>query len=74
MVTVFENSPELVPLAAQLEKWNLLDDKDLTAPLIFQSVFRYFAIETFADDMYQSLLMEYLKQTYYFTRENAVLV
>jgi len=65
MIAVFETDPELAPLAAELDNWNLLDDQALAAPLIFQSVFRHFAIETFADDMDETLLMEYLKQYYY---------
>jgi penicillin amidase len=65
MIAVFQNDPELAPLATELDNWNLLDDKELAAPLIFQSVFRHFAIETFADDMDESLLMDYLKQYYY---------
>ena len=65
MITVFHSVPALQPLARELENWNLLDDKDLAAPLIFQSVLRHFAIETFSDDMSEDLLMEYLNQTYY---------
>jgi penicillin amidase len=65
MIAVFESTPELSHLAAELAAWNLLDDKNLAAPLIFQSVFRHFAIETFADDMDERLLMDFLKQSYY---------
>ena len=65
MIAVFENEPALSHLAAELAQWDLLDDKDQAAPLIFQSVFRHFAIETFADDMDEALLMDYLKQSYY---------
>ncbi|MEH6569051.1 MAG: penicillin acylase family protein [Halioglobus sp.] len=65
MIAAFNNDPELISLASELENWNLLDDKELAAPLIFQSVFRHFAIETFADDMDPGLLMDYLKQSYY---------
>jgi penicillin G amidase len=65
MIAVFQSDPELAPLGQLLEQWNLLDDKDLAAPLIFQSVFRHFALETFADNMEEPLLMDYLKQSYY---------
>jgi penicillin G amidase len=65
MIEVFGNDPELQPLARELAAWNLLDDQALAAPLIFQSVLRQFAMETFADDMAEPLLMDYLKQSYY---------
>ncbi|MEH6593899.1 MAG: penicillin acylase family protein, partial [Halioglobus sp.] len=65
MIAAFEADPELAALASELDNWNLEDDKDLAAPLIFQSVFRHFAMEIFADEMDESLLMDYLKQTYY---------
>ncbi|MBE9537609.1 MAG: penicillin acylase family protein [Proteobacteria bacterium] len=65
IIAAFEADPELQPLARELAAWDLLDDKDETAPLIFQTVLRHFAIETFSDDMDESLLMAYLNQTYY---------
>ncbi|MEH6582288.1 MAG: penicillin acylase family protein [Halioglobus sp.] len=65
MIAAFEADPELAQLAAELESWNLEDDKALAAPLIFQSVFRHFSMEIFADEMDESLLTAYLNQTYY---------
>ncbi len=65
IVAVFQTDPALQPLAAELAQWNLEDDKDLAAPLIFQSVLRQLALETFADDMDEELLRDYLGQPYY---------
>lgn len=65
MIAVFEQDAQLKVFASQLRSWNLLDDKALAAPLVFQAVFRNFAIETFGDDMDSNLLMSYLNQTYY---------
>jgi len=65
IIAVFETEAELQPLARELVAWDLLDDKGEAAPLIFQAVLRHFALETFSDDMDESLLMAYLNQTYY---------
>jgi penicillin amidase len=65
IIAAFEAEAELQPLANELAAWDLLDDKDQNAPLIFQAVLRHFAIETFSDEMDDSLLMTYLNQTYY---------
>ena len=65
MIAVFEKDTALKVLATELKSWNLLDDKALAAPLVFQAVFRNFAIATFSDDMDAELLMSYLNQTYY---------
>jgi len=65
IIASFETDTELKPLARELAAWDLLDEKDETAPLIFQAVLRHFAIETFSDEMDEPLLMAYLNQTYY---------
>lgn len=65
MIAVFESEPGLQPLASLLQEWNLLDEKEQAAPLIFQSAFRHLANETFVDDMGEELLSDYLKETYY---------
>ena len=65
IIAVFKTDSELIPLADQLESWDLLDEKDEAAPLIFQAVLRHFALQTFSDDMGEPLLMAYLNQTYY---------
>ena len=65
IIAAFEAEAELQPLARELAAWDLLDEKDQTAPLIFQAVLRHFALETFSDDMDEPLLMAYLNQTYY---------
>ncbi len=65
IIAAFEAEPELKSMAGELAAWNLMDDKALAAPLIFQAVLRHFALETFSDDMDEPLLMAYLNQTYY---------
>jgi len=65
LVSVFETDPALRPLATELAAWNLEDAEDAAAPLIFQVVLRQLAIETFTDDMQDSLLQAYLGQPYY---------
>jgi penicillin amidase len=52
-------------MARLLADWNLMDDKDQAAPLIFQSVLKHFAYAVFEDDMEEDLLNDYLRQTYY---------
>ncbi len=65
MLAAFEQDPALAPLARILADWNLEDDKDLSAPLIFQSFLRHFAWETFVDELGDELAMAYLKEPYY---------
>ncbi len=65
MLEVFSKEPELAPLAELLSNWNLMDDKDLAAPLVFQVVLRQLALETFRDDLESALLADYLDEPYY---------
>ena len=65
LVAVFAEDAALQPLATVLADWNLEDAEDAAAPLIFQAVLRQLALETFADDMDQDLLQDYLAQPYY---------
>ena len=50
---------ELKPLAKLLRSWDLYDDVDQSAPLVFQSVFRHFTEEVFVDEMGEELLAAY---------------
>jgi penicillin amidase len=65
IISAFSQQPELKPLADELASWDLMDEKDAAAPLIFQAVLRHFALQTFSDDMDEPLLSAYLKQSYY---------
>jgi penicillin G amidase len=65
MIAEFEQQPELAAMAKVLSEWNYMDDHSFSAPLIFQSVFRHFAHQTFVDELGDELAMDYLKQSYY---------
>lgn len=65
LIEVFNAEPALQPMAALLEDWDLMDDKALAAPLVFQVVLRQFALATFSDDLPEDLLADYLEQPYY---------
>lgn len=65
MIAAFQADPELSGLAEMLQSWDLMDDKNKAAPLVFQSVLRHLASETFSDEMDAALLKDYLRQTYY---------
>lgn len=65
LVSVFSQHESLVQFASLLQDWDLMDDKDAAAPLVFQFVLRNLVSETFADDMNADLLKEYLNNQYY---------
>ncbi|KAA1189546.1 penicillin acylase family protein [Pseudohalioglobus sediminis] len=65
LLDAFASDPVLAPLARLLQDWDLRDDKDAAAPLVFQSVFRHLAGQVFADDMSEDLLRDYLDEQYY---------
>ena len=65
IISAFNQQATLKPMADELANWDLLDEKDAAAPLIFQAVLRHFALQTFVDDMDPPLLSAYLSQSYY---------
>lgn len=65
LLAAFAQDPALAELAQTLRNWDLRDDQSLAAPLVFQSVLRQLALETFADDLSGTLLIDYLDESYY---------
>lgn len=65
IIAAFNQQSDLKAMAKELANWDLMDEKDAAAPLMFQAVLRHFALETFSDDMDEPLLSDYLKQSYY---------
>jgi len=51
MIRALESYEDTAELAGALEKWDCMDDKDKSAPTIFQAVYRKFAINTYKDEM-----------------------
>jgi penicillin amidase len=48
-----------------LAEWDLRDDPDKTAPTVFQSVYREFALLVYADDLGEELAVEMLNDWYF---------
>jgi penicillin amidase len=48
-----------------LAEWDFRDDPDKTAPTVFQSVYREFALLVYADDLGKELAVEMLKNWYF---------
>lgn len=48
-----------------LSEWNYIDDKKLAAPMVFQSVYRKFAIMTFQDELGEELTKTMLDVMYF---------
>jgi penicillin amidase len=65
MASALAGDSELQPLAELLRGWDYRDSADAAAPLVFQAVWRHFALETLRDDLEEPLLTDFLKQRYY---------
>ncbi len=65
LIALFSQEESLAQFASLLRGWDLMDDKNAAAPLVFQFVLRNLVAETFADDMDAGLLKEYLNNQYY---------
>jgi penicillin G amidase len=73
LVEILQRDARLATLADLLESWDLEDDKDAAAPMVFQFLLRNLVAETFADDMDEDLLKEYLNNQYYWKERFLVL-
>ncbi len=65
MAVELAKDDSLKQLADTLSGWDHRDAPDEAAPLVFQAVWRQFALETLRDDLEEPLLTDFLKQRYY---------
>ena len=60
-----QSDEQLQEVAAILRDWDFMDTREQSAPAIFQSLYRHFALRVFRDELGDELAMEYLKGYYY---------
>ncbi|MBN2078174.1 MAG: penicillin acylase family protein [Spirochaetes bacterium] len=65
MAAALKDEKETADLAAILEKWDYVERADSPAPLIFQAVYREFALRVFRDELGDDLAKSFLDEKYY---------
>ncbi len=68
LAKALEKNLQTKPLAELLAGWDYMDDKNAAAPLVFQAVYRQFALEVFTDELGEDLA-RYMLGIYYFWKE-----
>jgi len=65
LLPALEGDPRLQQIAGILAAWDFMDTAQQSAPAIFQSLYRHFALRVFRDELGDDLTVEYLKGYYY---------
>jgi len=65
ILAAVQSDEQLREVADILNEWDFMDTREQSAPAIFQSLYRHFALRVFTDELGEELAMEYLKGYYY---------
>lgn len=65
MAGVLLSNPDTKELGKILADWNFKDDPETAGPLIFQTVYRHFALAVFEDDLGPKKVLTFLNSWYY---------
>ncbi len=65
IISALESDPALADFTAILSQWDYMDDREQSAPAIFQTLYRHFTRRVFEDELGDALAAEYLNNSYY---------
>ena len=65
IVKALETDPQTQAAAAILREWNFFDEPELAGPAVFQALMLHLVLRIFADELGETLALEYASDIYY---------